>query len=95
MIRYSFYKFKNIRKFSNISSNTSYFFDENKSLIYYNPLNECESNHHNSNINNNCINIQKEEIKDICKIKIQLDKLIKHNQSIIKQIRDHEQKIKT
>lgn len=82
---------KNIRKFSNFSSsNTSYFFDENKSLIYYNPLNECESSHRNKqNINDGCV---KEEIKDICKIKMQLDKLIKHNQNIIKQIREHEQR---
>ena len=91
MIRYIHHPVKNIRKFSNISSNTCYFFDENNSLISYNPLNECESGHRNKpNINDGCV---KEEIKYICKIKIQLDKLIKHNQNIIKQIREHERKV--
>lgn len=86
MLRYIHHHLKNIRSFSNgSSSGSSILYKKNNSMIYYNPLNECESGHRVTNTNMVCS--EKEDMKDICKIKLQLEKIIKHNQIIIQKLR--------
>jgi hypothetical protein len=86
MLRYIHHPFKNIRNFSSVSSsNSSILYEKNKSMIYYNPLNECESGHRNTNSNMVC---REQDMEDMCKIKLQLEKIIKHNQIIIQKLRE-------